>query len=52
MDKVEKSDAEWREELTEEQYYITRQQGTERPFTGKYNNFKEKGMFTCVNCGA
>jgi peptide-methionine (R)-S-oxide reductase len=52
MDKIEKSDAEWREELTEEQYYITRQQGTERPFTGKYNNFKENGMFTCVNCGA
>jgi peptide-methionine (R)-S-oxide reductase len=52
MDKVNKSDAEWREELTEEQYRITRQKGTERPFTGKYNNFKEKGIFTCVSCGA
>ena len=52
MDKIDKSDAEWREELTEEQYYVTRQNGTERPFTGKYNNFKEKGMFTCSNCGA
>lgn len=52
MDKVDKSDAEWREELTEEQYRITRQKGTERPFTGKYNSFKEEGMFTCVSCGA
>ena len=52
MDKIEKSDAEWREELTEEQYYVTRQKGTERPFTGKYNDFKEKGTFTCSNCGA
>lgn len=52
MDKIEKSDAEWREELTEEQYYVTRQKGTERPFTGKYDNFKEKGVFHCVGCGA
>ncbi len=51
MEKMNKSDQEWREELTDEQYYITRQKGTERPFTGKYNNFKEKGMFRCVNCG-
>ncbi len=51
MEKIEKSDSEWREELTEDQYYVTRQKGTERPFTGEYNNFKEKGMFRCVNCG-
>lgn len=51
MEKIEKSDKEWREELTEEQYYVTRQKGTERPYTGKYNKFKEKGMFTCVSCG-
>ncbi len=51
MDKIEKSDKEWRDQLTEEQYYITRQKGTERPFTGKYNKFKEKGMYRCVNCG-
>jgi len=51
MEKVNKSDKEWREQLTEEQYYVTRQKGTERPFTGEYNNFKEKGMFRCVNCG-
>jgi len=51
MEKIEKSDKEWREELTDEQYYVTRQGGTERPFTGKYNKFKDKGMFRCVNCG-
>ncbi|MDX1415840.1 MAG: peptide-methionine (R)-S-oxide reductase MsrB [Candidatus Promineifilaceae bacterium] len=51
MEKVTKSDKEWREELTEEQYYVTRQKGTERPFSGKYNNFKDKGMFHCINCG-
>jgi peptide-methionine (R)-S-oxide reductase len=51
MEKVVKSDKEWREELTDEQYYVTRQKGTERPFSGKYNKFKGKGMFVCVNCG-
>lgn len=50
-DKVEKSDREWREQLTDEQYYVTRQKGTERPFTGKYNNFKEEGVFRCIGCG-
>jgi peptide-methionine (R)-S-oxide reductase len=50
-DKVVKSDREWREQLTDEQYYVTRQKGTERPFTGKYNNFKEEGIFRCVGCG-
>jgi len=51
MKKTEKSDSEWREQLTEDQYNVTRQKGTERPFTGKYSNFKEKGMFHCINCG-
>ena len=50
-DKVRKTDQEWREQLTDDQYYITRQKGTERPFTGKYNNFKEKGVFYCIGCG-
>jgi peptide-methionine (R)-S-oxide reductase len=50
-DKIHKTDQEWREQLTEEQYYITRQKGTERPFTGEYNNFKGEGIFHCVACG-
>jgi len=50
-DKIEKSDAEWQAELTPEQFHVCRQGGTERPFTGKYNSFKEKGLFTCSCCG-
>lgn len=50
--KVKKSDQEWREALTAEQYQITREKGTERPFTGKYYNFKGKGTYRCVACGA
>ena len=50
-EKINKSDQEWRQQLTEEQYYITRQKGTERPFTGKYNDFKEEGVFRCISCG-
>ncbi|NIR64344.1 MAG: peptide-methionine (R)-S-oxide reductase MsrB [candidate division Zixibacteria bacterium] len=50
--KVKKSDQEWREALTAEQYHITREKGTERPFTGKYYNFKGKGTYRCVACGA
>jgi len=49
--KVNKTDEEWKEDLTEEQYYVTRQKGTERPFTGKYHDHKEKGMYKCVGCG-
>ncbi len=51
-EKVKKSDQEWRQVLTDEQYHITRMKGTEPPFTGKYNNFKGKGLFRCVSCGA
>lgn len=50
--KVKKSDQEWREQLTDEQYYVTRQKGTEPPFSGKYNDFKGEGVFYCVGCGA
>jgi peptide-methionine (R)-S-oxide reductase len=49
--KIVKSDEEWREILTPEQYYITRQKGTERAFTGKYWNNKEDGVYRCVACG-
>jgi peptide-methionine (R)-S-oxide reductase len=49
--KIKKSEEEWREQLTAEQYKITRKKGTEPPFTGKYNNFKEEGVFVCVCCG-
>ncbi|MGD9092069.1 MAG: peptide-methionine (R)-S-oxide reductase MsrB [Anaerolineales bacterium] len=50
--KIQKTDQEWREQLSDEQYYITRRKGTERPFTGKYYNFKEKGTYLCIGCGA
>lgn len=51
VEKIEKTDAEWRQQLTPEQYEITRQKGTERAFTGEYNDFKKSGVFTCVCCG-
>lgn len=51
MRKVNKTDAEWKEELTREQYKVTRKGGTERPFTGKYYDFDEKGIYECVCCG-
>jgi peptide-methionine (R)-S-oxide reductase len=50
-DKIRKSDAEWRSELTDEQYHVTRQHGTERAFTGKYYKSKDPGVYTCVCCG-
>ena len=51
-DKVTKTDAEWRAELTREQYEIARKRGTERAFTGKYWNNHADGMYRCVCCGA
>ena len=50
-DKIRKSDEEWQKELTPEQYRIARKKGTERAFTGKYNDAKEPGVYTCVCCG-
>jgi peptide-methionine (R)-S-oxide reductase len=51
MDKVRKSEEEWRRELTPEQYHVTREKGTERPFTGEYEYTKDSGTYVCVACG-
>jgi peptide-methionine (R)-S-oxide reductase len=50
--RVVKSDAEWREILTPEQYHVTREKGTERAFTGRYWDTKKEGVYRCVCCGA
>jgi len=50
-ERVNKTDAEWREQLTPEQYAVCRQAGTERAFTGKYWDCKDDGIYRCVCCG-
>src|SRR5262245_19715084 len=50
-DKVVKSDAEWRAQLTPEQYRVLRKHGTERAFTGQYHDSKEPGVYRCAGCG-
>jgi peptide-methionine (R)-S-oxide reductase len=51
VEKVKKTDAEWREQLSEDEYYVTRKNGTERAFTGRYWDSKENGVYRCVGCG-
>lgn len=52
MPKIEKTDAEWRSQLDETQYRVTRQKGTERAFTGQYWDCHEDGTYRCICCGA
>ena len=52
MEKTIKSDAEWRQTLTPEQYAVLRQKGTERAGTGKYYHNHEAGVYLCAGCGA
>jgi peptide-methionine (R)-S-oxide reductase len=49
--KITKSDAEWRDQLNDEQYHVAREHGTERAFTGKYHDEKSPGVYMCVCCG-
>ena len=51
MEKLKKSDQEWQQELTPEQYHVVREKGTEAPFTSDLNDVKEAGTFKCVACG-
>lgn len=51
LEKIIKTDEEWKKVLTPMQYFVTRQKGTERPFTGEYDKFYETGEYTCIACG-
>lgn len=49
--KVVKTKEEWKKQLSEEQYYVTREKGTERAFTGKYDKHYKEGVYKCIGCG-
>src|SRR5258708_34093232 len=51
VDKIKKTEAEWRQELSPQQYAVLRQKATERPFTGEYVHNKSEGVYTCAACG-
>ena len=51
VEKILKTDKEWQQKLTPEQFHVCRQAGTEQPFSGKFNSFIEKGTFVCLCCG-
>ena len=50
MEKIKKTEAEWWEFLSNEAYFVTREKGTEKPFTGKYDRFNEEGIYRCICC--
>jgi peptide-methionine (R)-S-oxide reductase len=52
VDRVEKSEREWKEELSEDEYRVLREKGTEPPFAGRYNDEKRPGVYRCRGCGA
>jgi len=52
MERVKKTEEDWRRELTPEQYHVLREKGTERAFTGAYHDAKDPGVYRCAGCGA
>jgi peptide-methionine (R)-S-oxide reductase len=51
IEKIEKTEAEWREQLTDQQYHVTREAATEAPFAGQYHDTKTTGIYRCACCG-